>query len=63
MGRGASMLLRDDLVEIVVKTQTLLRRSQDLPTDGARALVEIARVYRDKGLLEEAAESSGTTPR
>ena len=61
MGRGASMLLRVDLLEIVVKTQTVLRGAWD----GERALTEIFRVYRDKGLLEAVptVESAGLPPR
>jgi len=50
MKRGPSMLLRDDLLEIVVKTQTALARQAGALTDADTALREILQALKDKGI-------------
>ena len=50
MKRGPSMLLRDDLLEIVVKTQAALARQAGAVTDADTALREILQALQDKGL-------------
>lgn len=52
MGRGPSMLLREDLLEIVIRTQAVLRHAPVEPGHDTRALDQIAEVYREKGLLD-----------
>ncbi len=58
MGRGPSMLLRDDLVEIVIRTQAALGRRLATATDSEAILREIAEALRDKGLLGAAIASA-----
>ena len=58
MTTGPSMMLRDDLVEIVARTQQVLKAAQEVPADRNPALREIGDLFRAKGLLErEAAQT------
>lgn len=60
MTNGPSMMLRDDLVEIVARTQQVLKAAREVPFDRDPALQQIGELFREKGLLEPKATSTRT---